>query len=147
MCVYEVMRMKKTTHVSENRVSAAACFNMDGQFYLFIGWCLLQEQIYGRGFNYWRQCSVLRAVGKARAFTVRGQKLWQLYVFIPRNTYSTLGWFFLISHQSSVSSCTDFINVFQKLISLELFNLSVLLLPQSEVSSWNLKVGDSCFLI
>lgn len=62
--------------VYENRVSAAACFNMDDQFYLLIGWCLLQEQIYGPGFNDWRQQhGVLRAVGKPRAFTDQGQNL------------------------------------------------------------------------
>lgn len=100
VCVYEGMRMEKTTHASENRVSAEACFNMDGQFYLLIGWCLLQEQIYGRGFNYWRQRSVLRAVGNAWAFTIRRQNLWQYYIFITRDIFY-IRFFFNISSKFS----------------------------------------------
>lgn len=37
-------RMEERTHASDNRVSAALWINMDGQFYLLIGWCRLQEQ-------------------------------------------------------------------------------------------------------
>lgn len=44
--------MEVGTQASENRVGAAVGLNADGQFDLLIGWCLLQEQIYGGGFNY-----------------------------------------------------------------------------------------------
>lgn len=55
------------------------------------------------------------------------------YTFSSQEIYSALG-SFIISHQSPVRRCTDFINVFKKLISLEVFILSVLSCPKVK---WN----------
>lgn len=88
--VWQRTREEERTQASENRVGAAVGLNADGPFYLLLGRRLLQEQICGRGFNYWRQHSAPRAVGNARAFTVRGQNLWQFDIFITRDIFFKL---------------------------------------------------------
>lgn len=88
-CVTEDAALEKNPCVWEQ----GHCCSLDkhGWSILPLNWMVAPPgTIYGRGFNYWRQHSALRAVGNARALTVRGQNLWLLYIFITRRIFFSL---------------------------------------------------------
>lgn len=140
------MRMEKRTHVSENRVSAAVWINMDGQFYLLIGWCLLQEQ-YMAGDLITEGSTVLWGPWGMLGLWLSGGRVSDNSIFSSQDVYSSIFMSFFFKYLSTAQcGCSDILNVIRMLIYLEVFILSVWPLPPkwSEIapfSFWSLKVG------